>query len=146
MSEHRTFASVAWQQKGTVTRRERLLAARDPVIPWRRVLAVIAPHDPTAGQGRHPLGLEKMLRISFVQQWFNVSDPAAEDALSDSESIQMFVGVELGDDVVPDETTILRFRLWTPRSSRRPARRSMRPGPGIPRCTRPARGSSGTSV
>ena len=59
MSEHRTLASVAWQQQSTVTRRERFLAERKPVIPWRRLLAVIAPHDPRAGRGRQPLGLEK---------------------------------------------------------------------------------------
>jgi transposase, IS5 family len=110
MSEQRTFASVAWQQKGKVTRRERFLAEMDQVIPWRRLLALIEPHYPKAGRGRHPLGLEKMLRIYFVQQWFNLSDPAAEDALFDSESIRRFVGVELGDDVVPDESSILRFR------------------------------------
>ena len=110
MSEQRTFASVAWQQKGKVTRRERFLAEMNAVIPWTRLLALIAPHYPKAGRGRQPLGLEKMLRLYFVQQWFNLSDPAAEDALYDSESIRRFVGVELGDDVVPDETTILRFR------------------------------------
>ncbi len=60
---------MAWQQKGTVTRRERFLAEMGPVIPWRHFLAVIAPHDPKAGRGRQRLGLEKMLRISFVQQW-----------------------------------------------------------------------------
>jgi IS5 family transposase len=110
MSEQRTFASVAWQQKGKVTRRERFLAEMEAVIPWPRLLAVIAPYYPRAGRGRQPLGLEKMLRIYFVQQWFTLSDPAAEDALYDSESIRRFVGVELGDDVVPDESTILRFR------------------------------------
>jgi IS5 family transposase len=80
------------------------------VIPWAALLRVIAPHYPKAGNGRQPLGLEKMLRIYFVQQWFNLSDPQAEDALYDSESIRRFVRVELGEDVVPDETTILRFR------------------------------------
>ena len=110
MSEQRTFASVAWQQKGKLTRRERFLAEMEQVIPWRRLLAVIEPHYPKPGRGRPPLGLEKMLRIYFVQQWFNLSDPAAEDALYDSESIRRFVGVELGDDVVPDESSILRFR------------------------------------
>jgi IS5 family transposase len=80
------------------------------VILWAALLAVIAPYYPKAGRGRQPLGLEKMLRIYFVQQWFNLSDPQAEDALYDSEAIRRFVGVELGDDVVPDETTILRFR------------------------------------
>ncbi len=110
MSKQRTFASLAWSTKGKVTRRERFLAEMDGVIPWSRLLGLIAPHYPKAGRGRQPLGLEKMLRLYFVQQWFNLSDPAAEDALYDSESIRRFVGVELGDDGVPDETTILRFR------------------------------------
>jgi len=110
MSEQRTFASVAWSQKGKVTRRERFLAEMDAVIPWGRLIALIEPHYPKAGQGRQPLGLEKMLRIYFLQQWFNLSDPQAEDAIYDSESMRRFAGVELGDDVVPDETTILRFR------------------------------------
>ncbi len=110
MAKQRTFASLAWSSKGKVTRRERFLAEMDRVIPWRPLLALIEPHYPKAGRGRQPLGLEKMLRSYFVQQWFNLSDPQAEDALYDSESIRRFVGVELGDDVVPDETTILRFR------------------------------------
>ena len=74
------------------------------------LLALIEPHYPKAGQGRQPLGVEKMLRIYFLQQWFNLSDPAAEDALYDSESMRRFARVELGDEVVPDESTILRFR------------------------------------
>jgi IS5 family transposase len=82
----------------------------DAVIPWPRLVRLIEPHYPKAGQGRQPLGLEKMLRIYFLQQWFNLSDPQAEDAIYDSESMRRFVGVELGDEVVPDETTILRFR------------------------------------
>ncbi|MEO7475486.1 MAG: IS5 family transposase [Gemmatimonadales bacterium] len=110
MAKQRTFASVAWSTKGKVTRRERFLAEMDQVIPWRELLVLIEPHYPKAGRGRQPLGLEKMLRIYFVQQWFNLSDPQAEDAIFDSESIRRFVGVELGDDVVPDESTILRFR------------------------------------
>ena len=110
MSEQRTFASLAWQTKGKVTRREQFLAEMDAVIPWARLLALIEPHYPTAGNGRQPLGLEKMLRIYFLQQWFNLSDPQAEDAIYDSESMRRFARVELGDDVVPDESTILRFR------------------------------------
>jgi len=93
-----------------VTRRERFLAEMDAVIPWQRLMARIEPHYPKAGAGRQPLGLEKMLRIYFLQQWFNLSDPAAEDAIYDSESMRRFARVELSDDVVPDETTILRFR------------------------------------
>jgi len=110
MEKQQTFASVAWTQKGKVTRRERFLAEMDAVIPWAALLRLIEPYYPKAGNGRQPLGLERMLRIYFVQQWFNLSDPQAEDALYDSESIRRVVGVELSEDVVPDETTILRFR------------------------------------
>jgi len=110
MGDQRTFASVAWQQKGKQTRRERFLAEMDAVIPWARLLALLEPHYPKAGRGRQPLGLEKMLRIYFLQQWFNLSDPQAEDAIYDSESMRRFARVELADDIVPDETTILRFR------------------------------------
>jgi IS5 family transposase len=110
MGEQRTFAGIAWSQKGKVTRRERFLAEMDAVIPWVQLRALIAPYYPQAGRGRQPLGLEKMLRIYFLQQWFNLSDPQAEDAIYDSEAMRRFARVELGDDVVPDETTILRFR------------------------------------
>jgi transposase, IS5 family len=110
MGDQRTFASVAWMEKGKVTRRERFLAEMDAVIPWVRLIALIDPHYPKAGNGRQPLGLEKMLRIYFLQQWFNLSDPQAEDAVYDSEAMRRFARVELGEDVVPDETTILRFR------------------------------------
>jgi IS5 family transposase len=110
MSTQRTFAGLAWSQKGKVTRRERFLAEMDAVIPWAQLVALIAPYYPKAGNGRQPLGLEKMLRIYFLQQWFNLSDPQAEDAIYDSESMRRFAGVELSEDVVPDETTILRFR------------------------------------
>jgi IS5 family transposase len=110
MGNQRTFASLAWSAKGKITRRERFLAEMDAVIPWPRLLALIAPHYPKAGNGRQPLGLEKMLRIYFLQQWFNLSDPQAEDAIYDSESMRRFARVELGDDAVPDESSILRFR------------------------------------
>jgi IS5 family transposase len=110
MEKQQTFASVAWTQKGKVTRRERFLAEMDAVIPWAELRRVIEPQYPKAGNGRQPLGLEKMLRIYFVQQWFNLSDPQAEDSLYDSESIRRFVRIELSEDAVPDETTILRFR------------------------------------
>ena len=80
------------------------------VIPWTRLVALIAPHYPKPGRGRQPLGVEKMLRVYCLQQWFDLSDPAAEEMLYDSESMRRFTGIELGEDVVPDETTILRFR------------------------------------
>ena len=110
MSDQRTFASLAWSGKGKVTRRERFLAEMDAVIPWSRLVGLIEPHYPKAGLGRQPHDLERMLRIYFLQQWFNLSDPAAEDAIYDSESMRRFARVELGEDTVPDESTILRFR------------------------------------
>ncbi|HXR89911.1 MAG TPA: IS5 family transposase [Steroidobacteraceae bacterium] len=105
-----TFASAAWEKKGKVTRRERFLAEMDQVIPWSSILSLIEPHYPKAGNGTQPMPMERMLRIYFMQQWFNLSDPAMEDALYDSESMRRFAGVELIDDAVPDESTILRFR------------------------------------
>jgi IS5 family transposase len=110
MAEQRTFAELAWGEKGKVTRRERFLAEMNAVIPWARLVALIEPHYPKAGDGRPPMGLEKMLRIYFLQQWFDLSDPQAEDELYDSESMRRFVGLTLGEDKVPDESTILRFR------------------------------------
>lgn len=105
-----TFASLAWNGKGKVTRRERFLAEMDAVIPWPHLLRLIEPHYPKAGNGTQPMPMERMLRIYFMQNWFNLSDPAIEDALYDSESMRRFAGIELAEDAVPDETTILRFR------------------------------------
>jgi IS5 family transposase len=110
MGKQHTFAGLAWTNKGRQTRRERFLAVMDQIIPWKRLIALVEPHYPKAGRGRQPLGLEKMLRIYLLQIWFDLSDPQAEDSIYDSESMRRFVGVELSDDVVPDETTILRFR------------------------------------
>ena len=105
-----TFASAAWERKGKVTRRERFLGEMDQVIPWVQIQALIEPHYPKAGNGTQPMPMERMLRIHFMQQWFNLSDPSMEDSLYDSESMRRFAGIELLEDAVPDESTILRFR------------------------------------
>src|SRR6266852_5169325 len=110
MAKQRTFAGLAWKNKGKTTRREQFLSEMNQIIPWRVLIGLIEPYYPKAGRGRQPLGLEKMLRIYFLQIWFDLSDPQAEDAIYDSESMRRFAGVELSDDVVPDESTILRFR------------------------------------
>jgi IS5 family transposase len=111
MGDQRTFAPVAWTRKGKVTKRERFLAEMDRVIPWSRLLELIKPHyHQRTGRGRQPHDLERLLRIYFLQQWFNLSDPAAEDAIYDSESMRRFAKVELSEDKIPDESTILRFR------------------------------------
>ncbi len=98
--------------KKKVTRREQFLAERDAVVPWTRLLALIEPHYPKAGRrgGRPPMPLETMLRVYFLQKWYALSDPMAEETLHDSEAMRRFAGIELGDDRIPDETTILDFR------------------------------------
>jgi len=108
--EQLSLASLAWQTKGKVTRREEFLAEMNAVIPWAALLAVIEPHYPKAGNGTQPYPMERMLRIYFLQQWFSLSDPGAEEAIYDSESMRRFARVELGEDRIPDESTILRFR------------------------------------
>ena len=110
MGDQHTFAGLAWSGKKKQTRREQFLAEMDAVIPWAELRALIAPHYPTGTGGRPVMPLERMLRIYFLQHWYDLSDPAAEDALYDSESMRRFVGVELGEDAIPDETTILHFR------------------------------------
>jgi len=105
-----TFASLAFEHKKKLTRREQFLQEMDAVVPWDRLLRLIEPYYPKEGQGHQPMPLPTMLRIYFLQQWFNLSDPAAEDSFYDIESMRCFAGIELGDSAVPDETTILNFR------------------------------------
>ena len=110
MGQQHTFAGVAYTSKKKQTKRERFLTEMDAVIPWGELLALVAPHYPTAGRGRQPLPMEVLLRVYFLQPWFNLSDPLAEEMLYDSESMRRFAHVELGEDTIPDESTILRFR------------------------------------
>ena len=98
--------------KKKVTRREQFLAEMEAVEPWARLLGLIEPHYPKAGpkDGRPSRPLETMLRVYFLQNWYALSDPMAEENLYDSEAMRRFAGIELGDDRIPDETTILNFR------------------------------------
>ncbi len=83
----------------------------DKIIPWKELCDIIEPFYPKPkGAGRPPVGVERMLRIHFLQHWFNLSDPAVEEALYDSRSMRNFVGIDLGREPVPDETTICKFR------------------------------------
>ncbi len=92
------------------TRRQVFLEEMEQVVPWREVCALIEPHYPKPGNGRPPVGVERMLRIYFLQQWFNLSDPAVEEALYDSPVMRQFVGIDLGEEPAPDETTVCKFR------------------------------------
>ena len=92
------------------TRREVFLEEMEQVVPWRELCALIEPHYPKPGNGRPPVGVERMLRMYFLQQWFNLSDPAVEEALYDSPVMRQFVGIDLGQEPAPDETTVCKFR------------------------------------
>ena len=105
-----TLATGTFETHRKPTRREKFLSDREKVVPWQDLCAVIAPYYPKGENGRPPVGLERMLRIYFLQQWFNLSDPGAEEALYESVSLCRFVGIDLGREPVPDETTILKFR------------------------------------
>ena len=97
-------------EKKKQTKREKFLSEMDRVVPWEKLLALIEPQYPKAGNGRRPMPLERMVRIYFVQQWYGLSDPGMEEALYDIESVRRFAGIELGEEEIPDETTILNFR------------------------------------
>ena len=106
------MSMTGYFDKGKRTRRERFLVEMEQVVPWQRLYAVIAPHYPrgSAAGGRPPLPLERMFRIYCLQQWYSLSDPAAEEALYDSVAMRRFAGVHTDADVIPDETSILNFR------------------------------------
>ncbi len=99
-----------YEQYRKPTRRDEFLATMEAIVPWAALCAVIEPHYPKAGNGRPPIGLERMLRIHFIQHWFNLADLACEEALYDSASLRRFVGIDLGREPVPDATTLLKFR------------------------------------
>ena len=100
----------AFERYRKPTRRDEFLATMDRIVPWNELCAVVAPHYPKSGNGRPPVGLERMLRMTFVQHWFNLADEACEEALLDSTALRRFVGIDLGRERVPDGTTLLRFR------------------------------------
>ena len=105
-----SFATLDHRNKKKRTKREAFLAEMEAVVPWALLLALIEPYYPKAGNGRRPYPLVVMLRIYFLQQWYQLSDPGAEEALYDIQSMRAFAGLELGRDAIPDETTVLNFR------------------------------------
>ena len=106
------FASLDFAAKKKRTKRDVFLSEMAAVVPWPALEALIEPHYPKLGPqgGRRPFPLSAMLRIYCLQQWYNLSDPGAEEALYDIHSMRSFAGLELGRDAIPDETTILNFR------------------------------------
>jgi transposase, IS5 family len=111
MKQQRTLAMMTGFERYTKkTKRALFLEEMDRVVPWSKLCALIEPYYPKAGNGRPPKELEQMLRVYFLQQWFNLSDPAVEEALYDSAVLRQFVDVDLGQEPVPDETTVCKFR------------------------------------
>jgi transposase, IS5 family len=109
--EQRTLATMTGFERYTKkTRRAIFLEEMEQVVPWAQLCVLIEPHYPKPGKGRRPKELEQMLRIYFLQQWFNLADPAVEEALYDSATLRQFAGIDLGREPVPDETTVCKFR------------------------------------
>src|SRR5579863_924574 len=111
MKEQMSFAATGFERHSKTTRRAMFLSEMDRVVPWKRLRGIVRPHYfKGEGVGRRPMELERMLRIYFLQQWFNLSDPAVEEALYDMLSMRAFARIDLGEAGVPDETTICKFR------------------------------------
>jgi transposase, IS5 family len=110
MKQQSLASQAVFEKYGRKSRRELFLDEMEKVVPWSALEALVRPHYAKAGNGRQPVGLSIMLRTYFVQQWFNLSDPGAEELLYESPVVRRFIGVDLGIAAAPDETTVLRFR------------------------------------
>ena len=110
MTHQPSFAQAEFATKKKITRREKFLTRMEEVIPWAKLLAVLEPFYPKGERGRPPIGLERMLRVYFLQQWYGLADEALEDALYDSQALQSFARLDLQAEGVPDATTLLKFR------------------------------------
>jgi len=110
MEKQMSFAQSEYAGKKKMTRREKFLSEVEKVVPWARLVGVIEPHYPKGERGRPPVGIERMLRLYFLQQWYGLADEALEDTLYDSQSMRTFSGIDLSIESVPDATTVLKFR------------------------------------
>jgi transposase, IS5 family len=115
MQQQGSFSQAEYGAKKKQTRRDRFLAEMEQVVPWSRLVDRLRPLYPKGERGRPPIGLERMLRIYFLQQWYALADEALEDALYDSQALRGFAGIELNREPVPDATTVLNFRHWLER-------------------------------
>ena len=105
-----SFSQLEYAGKKRVTSRERFLGEMEQVVPWSVLLDALTPYYPKGRRGRPPLGLERMLRAYFIQQWYGLSDEGVEDAITDSQALRNFVGIDLSRESAPDATTLLQFR------------------------------------
>src|SRR6202140_4020249 len=112
MQRQGSFSQAEYAGKKKQTRRDKFLAEMEQVVPWPRLVDRLRPFYPKGERGRPPVGLERMLRLYFVQQWYGLADEALEDALYDSQALRGFAGIDLSVAAVPDATTALNFRHW----------------------------------
>ena len=110
MEKQISFAVNEWNGKKKQTKREKFLGQMEEMVPWSRLVGLIKPHYPKGKRGRPPMGIERMLRVYFLQQWYGLADEALEDAIYDSQAMRLFVGIDLSQEGVPDATTLLKFR------------------------------------
>ena len=111
MMKQMTLATAkGFEVHGRATRKAEFLARMEALVPWAPLCALIEPHYPKAGNGRPPLGLERMLRMYLIANWFNLADEACEDALYDIAAFRDFCRIDLGRERVPDATMLLNFR------------------------------------
>src|SRR5829696_5165042 len=115
MQRQGSFSEAEYGAKKKRTRRDKFLAEMEQVVPWAQLVERLRPFYPKGERGRPPIGLERMLRLYFLQQWYGLADEALEDALYDSQALRGFAGIELNRDPVPDATTLLHFRHWLER-------------------------------
>jgi transposase, IS5 family len=112
MQRQGSFSQAEYAGKKKQTRRDKFLAEMEQVVPWARLVDRLRPFYPKGERGRPPVGLERMLRLYFLQQWYGLADEALEDALYDSQALRGFAGIDLPVAAVPDATTVLNFRHW----------------------------------
>jgi hypothetical protein len=141
MKQQTLAMQSGFEKFGRKSKRELFLEEMDKLVPWAALVALIDPHYPKGKNGRPPVGLERMLRLYFLQQWFNLSDPGLEDALYESPVLRLFAGIwpSAGFGFRPGP-------LWMQRLSMRPVRPRTARASAIRRCIRPRRATSGTSA
>ena len=111
MMKQMTLATAkGFEVHGRATRKAEFLARMQTLVPWTELCGLIQPHYPKSGNGRPPVGLERMLRMYLIANWFNLADEACEDALYDIAAFRDFCRIDLGRERVPDSTTLLNFR------------------------------------
>ena len=110
MSQQSSFTDLEYANRRHRTKREDFLNAMDEIVPWDKWVSIIKEVYPEGKRGRKPIGIETMLRMYLMQNWFNLSDAGIEDAIYDSYAMKKFLGIDFAHEQVPDATTLLKFR------------------------------------